>query len=82
MKRILIFISLLVLVGVYIYLSNNKAIDNDDKLDDKDITWKEITANGVNEELLIKNVDKDILTEVSKHLLLRLMRKREKIQKY
>lgn len=39
MKKILIFISLLVLVGVYIYLSNNKAIDNNDKVEDKGITW-------------------------------------------
>lgn len=68
MKRILIFISLLVLVGVYIFFSNNKIIDNDDKVEDKGITWEEITANGVNEELLIKNVDKDILTEVSTEL--------------
>lgn len=68
MKKILIFIVLLVLVGVYIYLSNNKIIDNDDKLDDKDTTWDEITANGVNEKLLIKNVDKDILAEVSTEL--------------
>ena len=68
MKRILIFISLLVLVGVYIFFSNNKIIDNDDKAEDKGITWDEITANGVNEELLIKNVDKDILTEVSTEL--------------
>lgn len=65
MKRILIFISLLVLVGVYIFFSNNKIIDNDDKAEDKGITWDEITVNGVNEELLIKNVDKDILAEVS-----------------
>lgn len=65
MKKILIFIILLVLVGICIYLSKNKAIDNNDKLD---ITWEEITANGVNEELLIKNVDKDILAEVSTEL--------------
>lgn len=68
MKRILIFISLLVLVGVYIFFSNNKIIDNDDKAEDNGITWEEITANGVNEELLIKNVDKDILAEVSTEL--------------
>lgn len=68
MKRILIFIVLLVLVGICIYLSKNKAIDNDDKVEDKGITWEEITANGVNEELLIKNVDKDILAEVSTEL--------------
>lgn len=67
-KKILIFIVLLVLVGICIYLSKNKAIDNNDKLDDKDITWEEITVNGVNEELLIKNVDKDILAEVSTEL--------------
>lgn len=68
MKKILIFIVLLVLVGICIYLSKNKAIDNNDKLDDKDITWEEITSNGVNEELLIKNVDNDILAEVSTEL--------------
>lgn len=68
MKKILIFIVLLVLVGVYIFFSNNKIIDNNDKVEAKDITWEEITANGVNEELLIKNVDKDILTEVSTEL--------------
>ncbi len=68
MKKILTLIVLLVLVGICIYLSKNKAIDNNDKLDDKDITWKEITVNGVNEKLLIKNVDNDILAEVSTEL--------------
>ena len=38
MKKILTLIVLLVLVGICIYLSKNKAIDNNDKLDDKDIT--------------------------------------------
>ncbi len=42
MKRILIFIVLLVLVGICIYLSKNKAIDNDDKVEDKGITWEEL----------------------------------------
>lgn len=68
MKKILIFTVLLVLAGVYIFFSNNKIIDNDDKIEDKDITWEEITANGVNEELLVKNTDKNILTEVSTEL--------------
>lgn len=35
-----------------------------------EITWEEITADGVNEELLLQNTDVDILEEVAKELQL------------
>lgn len=34
----------------------------------KNITWEEITSNGVNEELLLKNVDKELLTQIATEL--------------
>lgn len=43
-------------------------INNIDSSTAQKITWKEITENGVNEELLLKNIDIDILNEVSSEL--------------
>ena len=40
---------------------NNKVEDN---IEDE-ITWEEITVNGVNEELLLKNVDIELLTQIA-----------------
>lgn len=43
-------------------------INNIDSSTAQKITWKEITENGVNEKLLLKNIDIDILNEVSSEL--------------
>lgn len=43
-------------------------INNIDSSTAQKITWKEITENGVNEELLLQNIDIDILNEVSSEL--------------
>ncbi len=37
-------------------------------VDHQIVTWEEITADGVNEELLLKNVDEKILTEIATEL--------------
>lgn len=34
----------------------------------KEVTWEEITAGGVNEELLLKNIDEKLLTEIATEL--------------
>lgn len=46
---------------------NSKTPNNtDDKV--KKITWEEITEDGVNEELLLKNIDEELLTEIATEL--------------
>lgn len=42
--------------------------NNTDFLTAPKITWEEITANGVNEELLIQNIDIDVLNEIGNEL--------------
>lgn len=37
-------------------------------VDTQSITWEEITTDGVNEELLLKNVDEAVLTEIATEL--------------
>ena len=43
-------------------------INNIDSSTAQKITWKEITENGVNEELLIQNIDIDVLNEIGSEL--------------
>lgn len=42
--------------------------NNTDFLTAPKITWEEITANGVNEELLLQNIDIDVLNEIGSEL--------------
>ncbi len=53
--------------------SNPVATENheNNKVDEKivkEVTWEEITTDGVNEELLLKNVDEKLLTEIATEL--------------
>ena len=47
---------------------NHETSDMVDEKAVKEITWEEITADGVNEELLLKNVDEEVLTQVATEL--------------
>lgn len=44
-------------------VNNKKQSENNE-----DVVWNEITKNGVNEELLIKNMDKQTLTYIAQQL--------------
>ncbi len=47
--------------------TNSNILNNtDNKVEE--ITWEEITADGVNEELLLKNVDEELLTQIATEL--------------
>ncbi len=53
--------------------SNPIATENheNNKVDEKivkEVTWEEITTDGVNEELLLKNVDEELLTQIATEL--------------
>lgn len=58
------------ILGMKIY--NNVSISNmpNNNADNKveEITWEEITEDGVNEELLLKNVDEELLTQIATEL--------------
>ncbi len=43
-------------------------VNQEQDLDHQIVTWEEITADGVNEELLLKNVDEELLTEIATEL--------------
>ncbi len=43
-------------------------VNQEQALDPQIVTWEEITADGVNEELLLKNVDEELLTEIAAEL--------------
>ncbi len=62
------------ILGIKIYdnvRSDNLSLDKNNKGEDKKenkLTWDEITDDGVNEELLLENVDQEILTEIATEL--------------
>lgn len=76
---VLISILLLVLTGcsnnskqIINENNNNNIINKQDEIiknvDKSKIEWNEITQNGVDEELLLKNIDIDVLTSVAANL--------------
>ncbi len=78
--RVLVILSFAVVGAVVAYklIENNVAKREDfefgiesvssSPVDTQIITWEEITKDGVNEELLLKNVDEEVLTEIATEL--------------
>lgn len=62
------------ILGIKIYnnvKSDNSPLEVNNKDEDKKenkLTWDEITEDGVNEELLLENVDQELLTEIATEL--------------
>ena len=54
------------------YTCPNTINNTDDSPTASKITWDEITKNGVNEELLLQNIDKDVLNEIGSELLVKI----------
>lgn len=58
------------ILGIKIYdnviIADTPNTDVENKV--KEVTWEEITENGVNEELLFKNVDEELLTQIATEL--------------
>lgn len=56
------------ILGIKIY--DNVIVDNSNvniENKEKEITWEEITENGVNEELLVENLDIPLLEKITKN---------------
>lgn len=60
---------LIEILGMKVYDNVNIEISSTSQEDEaRKITWEEITPNGVNEELLLKNVNEELLTQIATEL--------------
>ena len=62
------------ILGIKVYdnvtadISNTNEENKEEYKKVNEITWEEITLDGVNEELLLKNVDEEVLTQIATEL--------------